>query len=72
MFALSLARFSGALGTVGGIGIRAPEPIVDSAESPIILNATSLALTDVPVVKLNGDALSTDAGIVQVRLEITD
>ena len=37
-----------------------------------MLNATTLALTDVPVVKLNGFPLSTYAGIVQVRLEITD
>ena len=37
-----------------------------------MLNAISLALTDVPVVRLNGDARSTLAGIVQVRVEITD
>ncbi len=52
--------------------MRAPEPIVDSVESPITLNAISFALTEFPVVRLNGDALSTDAGIVQVRPEITD
>jgi hypothetical protein len=37
-----------------------------------MLNAITLARTDVPVVKLNGDARNTEAGIVQVRLEITD
>jgi hypothetical protein len=67
-----LARVSGAVGTVGGIGITAPEPIVDSLESPIMLKATSLALTEVPVVRLNGDALSTLAGIVHVLPDITD
>jgi hypothetical protein len=37
-----------------------------------MLNAISLALTDVPVVRLNGEARNTLAGIVQVRVEITD
>lgn len=67
-----LARLSGALGTVGGIGMRAPAPTGDSFESPIMLNAINLALTEAPVVKLNGDARKIEAGIVQVRLEITD
>ena len=37
-----------------------------------MLNALTLALTEVPVVKLNGVDRSTAAGIVHVRLEITD
>ncbi len=52
--------------------MRAPEPTVDSLESPIILNAITLAFTEFPVVRLNGDDLSTEAGMVQVLLEITD
>jgi hypothetical protein len=67
-----LARLSGALGTVGGIGIRAPAPTGDSFESPIMLNAMTLALTYAPVVRLNGEARKIKAGIVQDRLEITD
>ncbi len=71
MLALFLARLNGALGTVGTFGMTAPEPSEDSAESPITLNAMTLALTELPTVKLNGDALNIEAGIVQVRLEIT-
>jgi hypothetical protein len=67
-----LASTRGALATVGGIGITAPEPIADSAESPIMLNAINLALTEVPVVRLNGEARRTLAEMVHVRLEITD
>jgi hypothetical protein len=37
-----------------------------------MLNAISLALTDAPVVRLNGVPLNTDAGIVHVLPEITD
>ena len=37
-----------------------------------MLNAITLASTYVPVVKLNGDDLRTEAGIVHVRLEMTD
>jgi len=36
-----------------------------------MLKATTLALTAEPVVKLNGEALRVDAGIVHIRLEIT-
>jgi hypothetical protein len=36
-----------------------------------MLNAITLARTDVPVVRLNGDALRTVAGIVHIRFEIT-
>ena len=72
MLASSLARVRGALGTVGGAGIRAPKPAVDSLESPIMLNAITLARTGFPVVRLNGDALSTEAGMVHVLPEITD
>ena len=43
-----------------------------SIESPIMLNAITLALTDDPVVRLNGEACEIEAGIVQIRLEITD
>jgi hypothetical protein len=71
VLALFLARLKGALGTVGTFGMTAPEPSEDSAESPITLNAITLALTELPTVKLNGDALNIEAGIVQVRLEIT-
>lgn len=72
VFALSLAKLKGALGTVGVSGIIAPAPTVDSAESPIALIAIIFALTDVPVVKLNGEALSLDTRIVHDLLEITD
>ena len=71
MLALFLARLKGALGTVGTFGMTAPEPSEDSAESPITLNAMTLALTELPTVKLNGDALNIEAGIVQVRLDFT-
>ena len=37
-----------------------------------MLNAITFALTEVPVVRLNGVDRSTAAGIVHVRLEITD
>ena len=37
-----------------------------------MLNAISLALTGAPVVKLNGDDLSTEAGIEHVLLEMTE
>jgi hypothetical protein len=50
----------------------APAPTEDSSESPITLIAMTLALTEVPVVRLNGDALSTETGMVHVLLEITD
>ena len=67
-----LARLSGALGTVGGIGIRAPAPTGDSLVSPIALNAMTLALTDAPVVRLNGEARKVEARIAQVPREISD
>ena len=67
-----LARLSGALGTVGGIGIRAPAPTGESLEAPITLNAMTLALTDAPVVRLNGEARKSEARIVQVPREISD
>lgn len=51
--------------------MRPPEPIVDSLESPITLNATIFALIDRPVVRLNGDARSTSTGIEQVRCAMT-
>ena len=72
VLALFLARLKGALGTVGTFGITAPPPAEDSAESPIALIAIIFALTDVPVVKLNGEALSLDTRIVHDLLEITD
>jgi len=37
-----------------------------------MLKATTLAFTVAPVVKLNGDARRVDAGIVHMRLDITD
>lgn len=71
VLALFLARLRGALGTVGTFGITAPPPAEDSAESPITLNAITLALTALPTVKLNGDTRNTEAGIVHDRFEIT-
>ena len=50
----------------------APAPTEDSSESPITLIAMTLALTEVPVVRLNGAALSTETGMVHVLLENTD
>jgi len=37
-----------------------------------MLNATTFAFTEVPVVRLNGDNRNTEAGIVQVRLVIIE
>jgi len=51
--------------------MTAPEPYEDSVESPTTLNTIILALTELPTVKLNGDALNIEAGIVQVLLVIT-
>ncbi len=66
MLALSLSRLKGALGTVYIGGITAPEPAEDSAESPTALIAITFALTEVPVVRLNGEARSTVTGMEHV------
>jgi hypothetical protein len=53
-------------------GITAPEPAEDSKESPTALIAIIFALTELPVVRLNGDALSTVTGTEHVLVETMD
>lgn len=66
----SLAKFVGASGTVAALGNTPPLPEAELLESPIALIATILAWIEVPVVRLNGDALSVSVGIVQLVDEI--
>ena len=59
------------VGKFGTLGIIAPFPVAEYEELPSEFNARTLAVTDDPDVRENGEALKTLAGIVHLVFDLT-